>query len=126
MSDDEVAVAAVRSLETSRRVGWAKAYENESRAGSLEQQVSALQSELTALRSAYVRLIGLASALVPAGQAAGRDEIRRHRQAAASFWDKDAYKQGRNLGIRAATRAARGAAGTMQMIPEDELSGGAG
>jgi hypothetical protein len=124
VSDDEVAVAAVRSLETSRRVGWAKAYENGDRASGLEQQVSALQSELTALRSAYVRLIGLTSALVPAGQAAGRDEVRRHRQAAASFWDEAAYRHGRNLGIRAATRAAHGAAGVVQEMTEDELFGG--
>lgn len=89
-------VTGTESLEASRRVGWAKAYEGQARIESLEEQIRVLTDELKTTRRAYSRLVGFVSNLPGRRSEAFIDEVKAHVAAERTFRRQDAWEQGRS------------------------------
>lgn len=83
--------------DTSRRVGWARAYAALERCDSLEEHIRTLTDTLTAHRRAYSRLLGFANTIGVPRTAIFNAEMAAHYEAERTFRHTDAYDSGVSL-----------------------------
>lgn len=81
------------SVDASRRVGWAKAFDGARRIDDLETQVGSLQSELDSLRTYYARLVAFVQGLGITDEF-GVEEVTKHVIATASFMNAHSWRAG--------------------------------
>jgi hypothetical protein len=94
-SDVEQALATgLISMDASRRVGWAKAFEALRRIDSLEEEVRQLRDERKHLRRAYSRLLGFVQNIPTTKSPVFNREVQAHSTAERSFRHQDAYDKG--------------------------------
>lgn len=91
---------AIGSLDSSRRVGWAKAFEAIRRVEGLEEDVRQTRDELVVLRRAYSRLCGLAQTAILDRTSGLQEELAAHFAAERSFRHDDAFAAGVAVGMR--------------------------
>ncbi len=90
----EALAAGLLSVDASRRVGWAKAFENARRVESMEEQIRVLTAEKKALRRAYSRLLGFVQGLPGSKSPIYDEEVAAHTKAERPFRHTDAYGKG--------------------------------
>lgn len=98
---EEALATGLISVDTARRVGWAKAFEAIRRVDTLEEQNRILEDEKRALRRAYSRALGVLVTVTAASRTKTlQEEIDTHLQAEHPFRHEDAWDSGTAVGRR--------------------------
>lgn len=98
--DREALAKGLLSTDSSRRVGWAKAFEHGRRADSYEAQVHVLTDENDLLRQAYCHVVGFLMGFSPDLTGPAAELLKNHRDAVQTFM-KHEYGAGLRIGLEA-------------------------
>lgn len=89
---------SVMTMDSARRVAWAKAFNALDRVEALEEEVRIMRDERIALRRAYSRLLGFVQHMASARSEVMDRELAAHIAAERTFRHDDAWDKGCALG----------------------------